>query len=683
MEGRRPPLLLRVLSSLPLLLLAPALWACGSGLGTLEGAAGGRDLFGIAKSDGTGYSPCEVSSTLAFVNDPATTETVLAEVGVSSRARRGILSHRDGPDGVFGTRDDDPFDDLEELDAVPYVGPKTIELLATHAGGHCAGEGSCRVDATLSFLNDPTTTVEVLAELGVYAPARTRLIAHRDGPDGLFGTGDDDPYDSLAEVDAVPYVGPATLDLLVRHASAACGLAAPGTVEVVFSPKPWGQSHLAKVTQWIGEAESHIDVAMYSLRDGTVIQALEAAAARGVSIRLLYEKASEDRKDPAGTLSARLEDAGIEVRWINKIMHHKFAIFDGPRADLSAAGTARVVSGSGNWSYSAGTRYDENTLFIEGNPEITLRLQDEFELLWNHSRPVVWNESIPSLFTDVVDDAAIAAVDTQASHAYFTSANFRTYESSRYGPTFSRVRGRNEIADQIVAEIASATQSIWIASGHLRSRPIAEALLAAHQAKPNLDIRILLDNQEFISEGYHNYQQYKLQRCLDDARSEAEIEDCYDTGFLFSFALHQAGVPVRFKAYAYRWHYRYAVQMHHKYILIDGRKVLTGSYNLSDNAEHNTMENLLVFDGAAYPQLVQDFVDNFEALWELGRAEGRYEAFLAEISDGVGPVPIVFEPMTLTYEEFDALKAAIRAACPAVDSDDYKDDPENHTTCYP
>ena len=45
----------------------------------------------------------------------------------------GIVEHRNGPDGDLGTGDDDIYDSLEELDAVDFVGPVTLDRLADWA----------------------------------------------------------------------------------------------------------------------------------------------------------------------------------------------------------------------------------------------------------------------------------------------------------------------------------------------------------------------------------------------------------------------------------------------------------------------------------------------------------------------------------------------------------------------
>ncbi len=403
---------------------------------------------------------------------------------------------------------------------------------------------------------------------------------------------------------------------------------------------------------------------------------------RGIRVRMIFEKASEDRLDPAGTTSARLEESGIDVRYVNKIMHHKFLLVDGPQEGAEQAGETILMTGSANWSYSAATRYDENTLVFTNYPELALRYQREFDHLWLYSRDLAWVD-FDQVFTSPVEDAAIDAADQGDLEALFTSANFRTYESSRYGWTFSRERGDAEVADRLVQLIEGATDRILIASGHLRSRPVAEALLAKVQADPTLDVRVYLDAQEYLSEWYHSQQVADREDCLAEAEgSDARTEDCLDYGFLYAYELVQAGVPVRFKYYSYRWHYSYAEQMHHKYLIIDDQLV-TGSYNLSANAEFDTMENVVVMRGLRFATVVERFAMSFATLWETGRAEGLYDDLMTDVLEGDDEFPIVFDSMALTWQEVDDLKAAMRDACPEINSDDFRRYPERHYRCDP
>ncbi|WAS91708.1 phospholipase D-like domain-containing protein [Nannocystis punicea] len=448
--------------------------------------------------------------------------------------------------------------------------------------------------------------------------------------------------------------------------------------DVVFSPQPIEHSHNARVEQLIGEAERTLDIAMYSFNDAGIRAALAAATGRGVEVRLLYEKASEDRKLTGaalqGSQSGQLESDGVDVRWVNKILHHKFMIVDGPRDDLAAADDAHLVTGSGNWSPGAATIYDENTLFLRGERELVLRMQQEFEHLWQHSRDFVGDPGLASsASTLAITDAMID--DEPGAHVYFTSANF----DLRGEDTFV-ASGRETVGDTLVAAIAGATHSIDIASGHLRLRGVAEALMA-RAAEPGLQIRVYLDGQEYIAESTHDAQVDALDDCYEEAGTDpAKRRACEDRGFLFGYVVGASGVAVRYKYYAYRWHASYAQQMHHKYMLVDGDELWTGSYNLSDNAEHNTFENMLVFRGPEYAELIARFADNFAEIWDTGRADDRLAALHHDIDDG-GPVPLVFPAMALDHAEISDLKQRIRAACPAVDSQHYRRHPELHRTC--
>ncbi len=54
-------------------------------------------------------------------------------VGLDRRAAQNIVAYRLGDDGIAGTSDDERFDTLAELDAVPYVGPVVFAKLLAYA----------------------------------------------------------------------------------------------------------------------------------------------------------------------------------------------------------------------------------------------------------------------------------------------------------------------------------------------------------------------------------------------------------------------------------------------------------------------------------------------------------------------------------------------------------------------
>jgi phosphatidylserine/phosphatidylglycerophosphate/cardiolipin synthase-like enzyme len=539
----------------------------------------------------------------------------------------------------------------------------------------------CQQDKVIDLVNDPLITTEDLKDRGLHTRAARNLIERRNGDDGEPGTGDDFLFETLAQIDDVSWVGPVAMEQLGSMVADLCIEPAGGEAEIIFSPQPYEDSHLARVAELINDAEESVDIAMYSFSDHRIMDALEDAEDRGIEIRMIFEPARDERDEGANTRSAELEEIGVDVRYINKIMHHKFAIIDGPRELLSQNATDQgiLVTGSGNWSNSAGTRYDENTVITFGNAELNMRFQKEFNHVWAHSRDYDNGAGHEFFETDTIDESMIPEDPTV--DAVFTSDNFRTYYSSRYGETFSVERGRNTVADEIVEYIDAAEESIWIASGHLRSRPISEALLRKAENNPGVDIKVYLDGQEYVSEWAHNEEVSDQEDCLEEAGdSEAQRQDCLDKSYHYSFDIDRAGnIDLRFKYYAYRWHYTYAEQMHHKYMIVDGETVLSGSYNYSDNAEHNTIENMVVYHEEGFPGIVQKYQDNFLKIWDTG--EGKYDDLMDRIESGES-FPLVFDSMALTWDEVNDLKSAIYYNCEDVNSQDFRRHPERHTMCY-
>lgn len=81
-------------------------------------------------------------------------------------------------------------------------------------------EGTAEAVGALNFLNDETTTFELLDDdVPLHRGAAENLIAHRNGPDGIFGTEDDDLFDSLKEVLDVDQVGEKRLEKIAAYAA--------------------------------------------------------------------------------------------------------------------------------------------------------------------------------------------------------------------------------------------------------------------------------------------------------------------------------------------------------------------------------------------------------------------------------------------------------------------------------
>lgn len=120
--------------------------------------------------------------------------------------------------------------------------PRLAALLALLASAACfepAGDGrddsfggdgakadgnftECQLAQVLRFVNDSATTKGKLRDLDLTSDAANSIVDHRHGPDGDPGTGDDDIYDDLNELDDQDFVGPVALDRLVGAILSEC-----------------------------------------------------------------------------------------------------------------------------------------------------------------------------------------------------------------------------------------------------------------------------------------------------------------------------------------------------------------------------------------------------------------------------------------------------------------------------
>ena len=176
----------------------------------------------------------------------------------------------------------------------------------------------------------------------------------------------------------------------------------------------------------IDGAQRSIDIAMYSFSDSAIMDALSRALDRGVSIRVIYDGANADRARPDGTTSARLEDMGIEVRYVNKIMHHKFIIVDGAARARSSGhgGTSPPAAPTGRTAPApATTRTPSSSTATRSSRSAT---SASTNCSGTNSRDFVWNEDIAA--RRALRRAGRQVADDPSVDAMFTSANFRTYD---------------------------------------------------------------------------------------------------------------------------------------------------------------------------------------------------------------------------------------------------------------
>jgi cardiolipin hydrolase len=143
--------------------------------------------------------------------------------------------------------------------------------------------------------------------------------------------------------------------------------------EVYFSPNGHVRQRLVRAIQ---DSRKTIDIAVYNFTASALAEALYAAQARGVRIRVLVDR---EMAETGGSGVRGLRLNGIPVRSLGvpeqSLMHHKFAVFD----------ERLVVTGSYNWTNSAEHANYENLVVLE-EPTVAARFQEEFHRLWREAK---------------------------------------------------------------------------------------------------------------------------------------------------------------------------------------------------------------------------------------------------------------------------------------------------------
>lgn len=134
-----------------------------------------------------------------------------------------------------------------------------------------------------------------------------------------------------------------------------------------FSP---GEDCLHRIRRLVSEAKRSLDICVFTITDNRIVERLEQAVGRGISIRVI----SDDLKsEDLGSDLDHLERIGIECRYDRTTahMHHKFAIADG---DL-------LLTGSYNWTRSASSENNEN-IVVSNHARLVDSFRSEFERMW-------------------------------------------------------------------------------------------------------------------------------------------------------------------------------------------------------------------------------------------------------------------------------------------------------------
>jgi phosphatidylserine/phosphatidylglycerophosphate/cardiolipin synthase-like enzyme len=320
------------------------------------------------------------------------------------------------------------------------------------------------------------------------------------------------------------------------------------------------------VAEFVAAARRTLDLALYDVRlpapaGDVVADALRAAAARGVAVRIAY---NEEHRHPVPvpppprTKPDLLAALGVPIKGIPgepDLMHHKYVVRDGEA----------VWTGSTNWTADSWSR-EENVLVAVESTAVAAAYAHDFAYLWRRGR---------------VDGSG--DFDTRAAGV----------GDALVRPWFCPGRG-DALAHHIATALGRARRRARIASPVLTSGPIL-GTLAEMSADGHVDLAGVLDATQ-IEEVYGQW--------AHNQRSSWKLE-------LLRAVIGAGGFTGK-RSTPYRPGSVHDY-MHAKVTVVDDT-VFVGSFNLSHSGELNA-ENVLEIEHAPLAEEMAGFVDSVRALY--------------------------------------------------------------------
>ncbi|HNZ86084.1 MAG TPA: phospholipase D-like domain-containing protein [bacterium] len=327
----------------------------------------------------------------------------------------------------------------------------------------------------------------------------------------------------------------------------------------------FGQNILSKIViDSINSAQKTIEVAIYSMNDERIRDAIYKASDRGVNIKLVF---SDVHRDINNRLFSEKRDnitrKDILSRNINtqksEYMHHKFIIID------RGEETQKLLFSSYNFTYIQ-DKYDPSFILETDRPEIIEIYGEEFDRIFSGLRG-----------------------RDKLSKEYNPFAALIKYPEGFLEIWFTPQRINTGIKDRMLNLIENSKDNIKSMIWLMTDRDIAEDLLLASK---KISVKILTDDYNFSVDGsvFNFMIKKKKQNHLDnleiltDENRNKELKQIFNEQNLNSF-------------------------LHHHLMIFDDKIALFGTNNWSSGGFFRNDESIMVSN---IPSLVSDFNKSFE-----------------------------------------------------------------------
>ena len=242
--------------------------------------------------------------------------------------------------------------------------------------------------------------------------------------------------------------------------------------------------------------------------------------------------------------------------------------------------------------------------------------------------------------------------------AYF---NHRETERNYIEPYRELKRSGDNLEAVIIEEIAAAKSTIDLAVQELNLPLVAKALTKSHRS--GVRVRVILDNQYSRSYSQLNRQQIKQLKPRDRYKYQSYLDlvDLNGDGNLNSqemarrdalFILKQAGIPIIDDTADGS---KGSGLMHHKFMVVDNKIVVTGSTNFTVSGVHGDLNNLLSRGNLNHLLRIENarvadlFTEEFDYMWG-DRSEGGINSKFGLQKTWRSPKTIVWQDTKFTIQ---------------------------------
>ncbi|HAT72492.1 MAG TPA: hypothetical protein DCS63_06725 [Elusimicrobia bacterium] len=305
---------------------------------------------------------------------------------------------------------------------------------------------------------------------------------------------------------------------------------------------------------------SSVDVAVYGFTLPRVADALVDARKRGVAVRVIMNE-SHVLTPRVSDQILQIMDGGVNLRALRGA--GRYGIMHNK---IGIFDGKLVMAGSFNWAVTANTANSENAVFSR-DAAMVAGYRRYFDWMWGFSRSVADGPGAP------VENYGPPPEDPLRPVVFNGLAL----------PGYSFSPGGRTEAD-IVDAVNAARESADIAVFSFYSLDIAAAVIDAQ--KRGVKVRVVVDRVQAS--------QSEVGRLL------------YDNGVPFRWSQGFSGKGV----------------MHNKFAVLDGKLLMTGSFNWSANARDNNFENMFYTDSPAY---TAPFAAQFEDIFSKAYAPSPQE----------------------------------------------------------